>query len=279
MRTVSQSAGHLAVGISLCSRDGLAIWENGIHQNIAFVAMMLKRLDRVGPVYFLNGGDANALPAGLDLVRQHEATFEPRLDLPGFTARHADAVVSNHWKNGQNYLYYDVLYGGYPLIHNLTLIGDAGYYYLDFDAAAGDRALLQAFAEHDANLDAYREQSKHVLDSVSIYNPENVASYSRALISLFYSRTGAKEECASIVPPDPVAPRRFGIFVRQSTAAPFYAFPDGCRSVERVIAGRSRFKGSREMMTCIRKNAVVKARRCVDLSREPYIQRIEGQDC
>ncbi|WP_198344709.1 DUF2827 family protein, partial [Burkholderia ubonensis] len=56
-----------AVGISLFARDGQAIWENGIHQNIAYLAMMLKRSDRVGPVYFLNGGDARALPAGLDL--------------------------------------------------------------------------------------------------------------------------------------------------------------------------------------------------------------------
>ncbi|KVT10506.1 hypothetical protein WT24_13950, partial [Burkholderia sp. MSMB1078WGS] len=38
-----------AVGISLFARDGQAIWENGIHQNIAFLAMMLKRSDRVGP--------------------------------------------------------------------------------------------------------------------------------------------------------------------------------------------------------------------------------------
>ncbi|MCA7955566.1 DUF2827 family protein, partial [Burkholderia seminalis] len=54
-----------------------------------------------------------------------------------------------------------------------------------FDCQAGGRALLQAFAEHDANLDAYREQSKHVLDSVSIYNPENIAAYSRALLSVY----------------------------------------------------------------------------------------------
>ena len=58
-----QSDRRLAVGISLFARDGQAIWENGIHQNIAYLAMMLKRSERVGPVYFLNGGDARALPA------------------------------------------------------------------------------------------------------------------------------------------------------------------------------------------------------------------------
>ncbi|KWH29531.1 hypothetical protein WL99_15000 [Burkholderia cepacia] len=363
------------VGISLFARDGQAIWESGIHQNIAFLAMMLKSSDRIGPVYFLNGGDASALPAGLeldgldiplvkpsnvthevdvviemgaqlpaewlrhmkalgkkcvacyvghiysgiaeapifekppghifngtpfdevwvldksekidvpllrtlarapvytiphlwspyflerriaalaakgttfgyrpgrqpwclatlepnisvvkschypmlacdefyrarpdavqhmfvvnslhmkehptfvhfanslDLVRHHKATFEPRLDLPGFMALHADAVVSHHWENGQNYLYYDVLYGGYPLIHNSTLIGDAGYYYPDFDSAAGGRALLDAWLHHDERLDDYRVKAGRLLQSVSIDNPANLDAFVSRLVA------------------------------------------------------------------------------------------------
>ncbi|MGU7775994.1 DUF2827 domain-containing protein [Burkholderia sp. MR1-5-21] len=364
-----------AVGISLFARDGQAIWENGIHQNIAYLAMMLKQSDRIGPVYFLNGGDAHALPAGLDLdgldvplvqpgdvtheldvviemgaqlpvewlkhmkalgkkriacfvghtysgltetpifdkpsghifngapfdevwvleksqtidvpllrtltrapvhtiphiwspyfldrriaalasegvtfgyqpgraawrlatlepnisvvktchypmlaceelyrarpeavehlfvvnamhlkehptflhfansldlIREHKASFEPRIDLPGFMARHADAVVSHHWENPQNYLYYDVLYGGYPLIHNSTLLGDAGYYYPDFDAAAGGRALLDAWQHHDARLDDYRAKTDRLLKSVSIDNPANLDAFVARLVA------------------------------------------------------------------------------------------------
>ncbi|KVW83265.1 DUF2827 domain-containing protein [Burkholderia ubonensis] len=364
-----------AVGISLFARDGQAIWENGIHQNIAFLAMMLKRSERVGPVYFLNGGDANALPAGLELdglgvplvkpsdvthaldvviemgaqlpvewlrhmkalgtklvacyvghtysglaekpifgkpsghifngtqfdevwvleksqkidvpllrtltrapvhtiphlwspyfldrrivalasegltfgyrpgrrpwnlatlepnisvvkschypmlacdafyraqpdavqhlfvvnsmhmkshptfvhfanslelVRQHKATFEPRIDLPGFMARHANAVVSHHWENAQNYLYYDVLYGGYPLIHNSTLLGDAGYYYPDFDCAAGGQALRDAWLHHDEQLDDYRAKAGRLLQSVSIDNPANLDAFVARLVA------------------------------------------------------------------------------------------------
>ncbi|MEK7942979.1 DUF2827 family protein, partial [Burkholderia contaminans] len=63
----------------------------------------------------------------------------------------------------------------------------AGYFYPDFDCQAGGRALLKAFAEHDANLEAYREQSRHVLDSVSIYNPENVEAYTEAILALYRS--------------------------------------------------------------------------------------------
>ncbi|GAA5237574.1 hypothetical protein BMMON2_03960 [Burkholderia mallei] len=45
--------------------------------------------------------------------------------------------------------------------------------------------MLKAFREHDANLDAYREQSRHVLDSVSIYNAQNVAAYTEAIAALY----------------------------------------------------------------------------------------------
>ncbi|WP_231748423.1 DUF2827 family protein, partial [Burkholderia sp. ABCPW 14] len=74
----SRSDKYLAVGISLFARDGQAIWENGIHQNIAFLAMMLGQSDRVGPIYFLNGGDAKALPAGLDLAGLDVPLVQPR---------------------------------------------------------------------------------------------------------------------------------------------------------------------------------------------------------
>ncbi|NIF69769.1 DUF2827 domain-containing protein [Burkholderia sp. Ap-962] len=363
------------VGISLFAREGQAIWENGIHQNIAYLAMMLKRSEHVGPVYFLNGGDAGMLPSGLDLdgldiplvrpadvthqldvviemgaqlplewlkhvkalgkklvacfvghtygglaetpifgkpsghifnhrlfdevwvleksekvdvpllrtlmrapvhtiphlwspyfidrriaelaseglafgyrrgarpwrigtlepnisvvktchypmlvseacyrarpdtiqhlfvvnamhmkahptflhfannldlVRQHKASFEPRMDLPGFMARHADAIVSHHWENPQNYLYYDVLYGAYPLIHNSMLLGGAGYYYPDFDAAEGGRVLLDAWLHHDERLDDYRDKADRLLRSVSIDNPANLDAFVTRLVA------------------------------------------------------------------------------------------------
>lgn len=121
----------------------------------------------------------------LDIVNHGITTFESRYAVYEFMAAYGDAVVSHTWENAQNYLYYELLYGDYPLIHNSPFLGKAGYFYPDFDCQAGGRALLQAFAQHDANLDAYREQSKHVLDSVSIYNPENVAAYSDAIAALY----------------------------------------------------------------------------------------------
>lgn len=367
---------RLTVGISLFARDGQAIWENGIHQNIAFLAMMLRKSGRIGRIYFLNGGDAKQIPTGLDfggldvelvkprdvshqldvviemgaqlqvdwlkymktlgkklimcfvgnvyaglcetpifnqpsghifnggpydevwilpkddktakpllrtlmrapvysmphiwsphfvdrriaalaqegiqfgyqagrrtdwrlailepnisvvkschypmlvadefyraqpdavkhmfvinsmhmkehstfvhfansldLVRHHKATFEPRVELPSFLAQHTDAVISHQWENPQNYLYYDVLYGAYPLIHNSPMLGDAGYYYPEFDSATGGRVLHQAWREHDANLDSYRAKANALLQRVSIDNPANLDAYVERLLA------------------------------------------------------------------------------------------------
>lgn len=115
--------------------------------------------------------------SSLDLVRRHKATFEPRIDLPGFMSRHADAVVTHHWENAQSYLYYDVLYGDYPLVHNSTMLGGAGYYYPDFDPQAGGRALLDAWLHHDGQLADYRRKARALLTSVSIDNAANQAAF------------------------------------------------------------------------------------------------------
>jgi hypothetical protein len=129
----------------------------------------------------------------LDIVDHGLTTFEGRFPIYEFMADQADAVVSHTWENAQNYLYYELLYGDYPLIHNSPFLGDAGYFYPDFDCQEGGRALLRAFAEHDANLEAYREKSKRVIDEVSIDNLRNVAAYSDALSALYVKHQVLRE--------------------------------------------------------------------------------------
>ncbi|ANH75594.1 hypothetical protein ACS15_4713 [Ralstonia insidiosa] len=73
----------------------------------------------------------------LDIVTHGLTTFEGRFAVYEFMAAHGDAVVSHTWENAQNYLYYELLYGGYPLIHNSPYLGKAGYFYPDFDCQEG----------------------------------------------------------------------------------------------------------------------------------------------
>lgn len=121
----------------------------------------------------------------LDIVNHGLTSFEGRFAIYEYLAHHGDCIVSHHWENGQNYLYYEALYGGYPLIHNSEFIKDQGYYYPDFDCQQGGKALLRAFQEHDRNLDAYRTAAGKLLGELDIDNAANIDAYSTELLRLF----------------------------------------------------------------------------------------------
>jgi hypothetical protein len=121
----------------------------------------------------------------LDIVRHGVATFEGRHPVAGLLAQHGDCVVSHHWENGQNYLYYEALYGGYPLVHNSSFIRGYGYYYEDFDCQEGGRALLHALDTHDERLADYRCDSAKLLMTLDVGAPENVEAYTRELLRLY----------------------------------------------------------------------------------------------
>lgn len=93
-------------------------------------------------------------------------TLEPRFVGIDMVANHCDAVVTHQWENGLNYLYYEVLYGGYPLIHNSPFLKEYGYYYEDFNAGSGGELLLTARREHEANLTQYKKDVGKLLASV-----------------------------------------------------------------------------------------------------------------
>lgn len=121
----------------------------------------------------------------LNLVRHGIALFEPRYPVYDIMTNSADAIVSHTWENAQNYVYYEALHGGYPLIHNSTLIGGCGYYYPDFECDEGALALRQAFHTHDLNLESYRRDARAFLELLNPESERNIAGYTAALQSLF----------------------------------------------------------------------------------------------
>jgi hypothetical protein len=117
----------------------------------------------------------------LSIVRTGVMSFEPRLISADFLAHHCDAVVTHHWENGLNYLYYEVLYGGYPLVHNSAFLRDQGYYYPDFAAEAGGHALVRALHEHDAHLDRYGDRVRELTRALDPTGADTIALHERLL--------------------------------------------------------------------------------------------------
>jgi hypothetical protein len=145
--------------------------------------------DAVSALHVLNAARMKApakhalLKAMFGLVRERRTTFHGRLDLVDFVGKYADAVFAHQQDHGDTYGYLDVLYGGYPLIHNSPWLLDAGYYYPGADVQQGAQMLLAALRCHDATLDAYRARSRAVFDAIDPFRDANLAAYAEALLS------------------------------------------------------------------------------------------------
>lgn len=129
----------------------------------------------------------NRLAAHLDLTRASKASYEPRLPFAECMAVHKmNAVVSHQWDNPQNYLYYDALYGGYPLVHNSDWLRDAGVgiHYPGFEAKKGGEALLAAWEREPGYWSRYRDDAMRFLRTVAPDHAPNVAAFRERIVAL-----------------------------------------------------------------------------------------------
>jgi hypothetical protein len=115
----------------------------------------------------------------------NKVTFESRFDIIKTLTEVIDVIISHHWDNGLNNLYFDALYAGYPLVHNSSFLKDVGYYYEDFNIQQGAQMLEKAILHHDEHLDEYREKVKNLLPFYSISNPNHIDFYKQLLLNLF----------------------------------------------------------------------------------------------
>jgi hypothetical protein len=206
---IEREAASLPPGASFGYKPGRARWRAGIFEpNICmvktcFVPMLAcEAAHRADPEILEHVWVYNALglkehasfqsfATGLDIVKHGLASFEGRYPLCRIVASEVEVLVTHQWENAQNYVYYEALYGGYPLIHNSPLIGDCGYRYHDFDCEEGGRALQRAFSTHDENLDAYRETARAFLAGLDPESEDNVRAYGEALTALYTHDAGA----------------------------------------------------------------------------------------
>ncbi|MEW6345838.1 MAG: DUF2827 domain-containing protein [Paraburkholderia sp.] len=125
-----------------------------------------------------------SLMSQLDIVRQHKAVFTDRHETPLFLAQNTDIVISHQLENPLNYLYLEVCWQGYPLIHNASLCPDLGYYYEDSDVEEGARRLIEAIATHDNHAGWYRERQRTLIARYLPDHPQVVESYAALLDDL-----------------------------------------------------------------------------------------------
>lgn len=116
-----------------------------------------------------------------DIGRDGLISLEGRHSLAHVMGSNVHGVVTHQWENNRNYLYYEVLYMGWPLIHNVPSLRDAGYYYESFNPQDGGRALQEALRGHPEIRVRQRDAIREALWSVNVNNPVNQDRYSELL--------------------------------------------------------------------------------------------------
>jgi hypothetical protein len=129
-----------------------------------------------------------ALMNQLDIVRDSHAVFLGRFETPQFLANQTDIVISHQWENPLNYMYLEVCWQGYPLVHNAWLCPDLGYYYDRNDVEEGARRVIEAIDMHDAQASWYRQRQRTMIARYLPHDPQLVATYD-ALLSDLMSRS------------------------------------------------------------------------------------------
>lgn len=130
-------------------------------------------------VYVTNMNPTNDLPnvkvvnkmvKSLDIFVNKKLSIEGRYNSLYFMAQHSDIAVSHQMENPLNYLYLDLAWMGWPIIHNAHLCKDVGYYYEGFNYEEGSEVLKRVILTHDDNAEEYMKRNRSVIHK---YLPTN----------------------------------------------------------------------------------------------------------
>lgn len=137
----------------------------------------IERMMVLNTVHMKNHQTFNRFAINTQLTKDGKASYEPRLSFADCMMQHRmDAIVSHQWENAQNYLYYDALYGNYPLIHNSEFLkkADVGFYYPGFEAKAGAAQVLNAWEKDADYWEDAKAKNAAYLETLSPTNQNNI---------------------------------------------------------------------------------------------------------
>ena len=142
--------------------------------------LMLTNADKLG-----KNKDFLSIIKTFDLYEDKKISAENRYQTSYIVTQFLDIVICHQLLNPLNYLYLDLAYMGYPVLHNAYMVKDLGYYYEGSDTVDGANQLNWILENHDNNLEAYNEKNKKVLQRYSANNTDIIETYDKLIYNLF----------------------------------------------------------------------------------------------
>ena len=128
-----------------------------------------------------------------DLFNDGKISFEHMYNLYFFVTQFSDVIVSHQLLNPLNYLYMDLVYMGYPVLHNSYMCKELGYYYEGSNIKEGSNKLNWILANHDKNINEYKDRNNDILYRYYIDNPIIIDSYNNLINNLFNNKNKNSE--------------------------------------------------------------------------------------
>lgn len=166
----------------------LAIMEPniGVTKNVLLPIAITEKSFResadINKIYLIGGIKLKSNKRLLQILKNTEIykngliTAEPRIPTMDVINKHSDIVLSWQWENNLNYLWLDIAWMGWPIVHNGSFCKDIGYYYEGFNIIDGSNKLKYAFENHNGNLE-YLEKNREVIKKYTAENPSLLLEY------------------------------------------------------------------------------------------------------
>ena len=119
----------------------------------------------------------------LTLAKDNRIEFLPRKDILTAMNTWPSAVfVGNQFNNEYNYMTLELMWCGFPIVHNSATWGDFGYFYDGNNLDAAVKQIQAANSSHKENQELYRSHARILAWKHSPYNPDIHTAWNRLLV-------------------------------------------------------------------------------------------------
>jgi hypothetical protein len=127
----------------------------------------------------------NNICSNLDLFKEKKISAESRYNTLEFMSKHCDIAISHQWENPLNYLYLELAWMGWPILHNAYLCKDVGYYYEEFNYIEASEILNNIILNHHINVNEYTKKNRDIIDKYLPTNKTLQNNYKQLIDDLF----------------------------------------------------------------------------------------------
>ncbi len=180
--------------IGVCEPN-LSLMKNSIYPTIIIdrffkdynITDEIKMVKLFGADSLVKSGDFLHNVKNTEMFKQGKLKTEGRRSILATLYLYSDIIVSWQMNNPLNYLYLDIAWYGWPIIHNGELCKDIGYYYEKFNATQAAKMIKYAIDNHNNDAD-YQERNRNIIKRYTNKNKEMVENYKTLLEDLVNDR-------------------------------------------------------------------------------------------